>query len=84
MNSYSFSEKAVQDLDYICGYIAQQNPTAASKLFDAIRQNVGRWLNFPYWEIPMIPYPKIYVASALVTTSSSTIPDLTGSILPVL
>jgi toxin ParE1/3/4 len=41
MNSYSLSDQAVQDLDDICNYIAQQNPSAASKLFDAIRRNVG-------------------------------------------
>jgi toxin ParE1/3/4 len=38
MNSYSLSEQAVKDLEDICDYIAQQNPTAASDIFDAIRQ----------------------------------------------
>ena len=38
MSSYSFSDAAVQDLDDICSYIAQSNPSAASQLFDAIRQ----------------------------------------------
>jgi len=37
MSSYSFSDAAVQDLDDICSYIAQSNPSAASQLFDAIR-----------------------------------------------
>ncbi len=47
MNSYSLSEKAVQDLDDICDYIAQQNPAAASKLFDAIRQKCRQVAQFP-------------------------------------
>ncbi|WP_299484453.1 type II toxin-antitoxin system RelE/ParE family toxin [Acaryochloris sp. IP29b_bin.137] len=47
MNSYSFSEKAVQDLDDICGYIAQQNPAAASKLFDAIRSKCRQVAQYP-------------------------------------
>jgi toxin ParE1/3/4 len=47
MNSYSFSEKAVQDLDNICDYIAQQNPAAASKLFDAIRNKCRQVAQFP-------------------------------------
>jgi toxin ParE1/3/4 len=47
MNSYSFSDKAVQDLDNICNYIAQQNPIAASKLFDAIRQKCRQVAEFP-------------------------------------
>ena len=47
MNSYSLSDKAVQDLDDICDYIAQQNPSAASKLFDAIRQKCRQVAEFP-------------------------------------
>jgi toxin ParE1/3/4 len=47
MNSYSLSDKAVQDLDNICDYIAQQNPSAASKLFDAIRQKCRQVAEFP-------------------------------------
>ena len=38
MNSYSFSDRAVQDLDEICEYIAHSNSRAASQLFDSIRQ----------------------------------------------
>lgn len=38
MSNYSFSDEAVKDLNTICDYIAQNNPNAASKLFDAIRQ----------------------------------------------
>ncbi len=38
MSSYSFSDEAAQDLDDICEYVAQSNLSAASRLFDAIRQ----------------------------------------------
>ncbi|CAN1211419.1 Plasmid stabilization system [Tumidithrix helvetica PCC 7403] len=41
MGSYTFSELAVRDLNAICDFIAQSNVKAASKLFDAIRQNVS-------------------------------------------
>jgi toxin ParE1/3/4 len=37
MSSYSFSDEAVRDLDEICNYIAQNNASAASKLFDAMQ-----------------------------------------------
>lgn len=47
MNSYSFSDEAVQDLSDICEYIAQSNPSAASKLFDAIRQKCKLVVGFP-------------------------------------
>jgi toxin ParE1/3/4 len=47
MNSYSLSDQAVQDLDDICDYIAQQNPSAASNLFDAIRQKCRQIAEFP-------------------------------------
>lgn len=47
MNSYSFSNAAVQDLDQICDYIAQDDPAAASKLFDTIRQKCKLLANFP-------------------------------------
>jgi toxin ParE1/3/4 len=47
MNRYSLSDKAVQDLDDIFDYIAQQNPSAASKLFDAIRQKCRQVAEFP-------------------------------------
>lgn len=39
MSSYSFSDAAIQDLNEICEYIAQNNPSAVSRLFDAIRQS---------------------------------------------
>lgn len=47
MSSYSFSDAAIQDLDDICEYIAQTNSSAASKLFDAIRQKCKLIAGFP-------------------------------------
>jgi toxin ParE1/3/4 len=47
MSSYSFSEAAIQDLNEICEYIAQNNPSAASQLFDAIRQKCKVVAGFP-------------------------------------
>lgn len=47
MSSYSFSDAAIQDLDDICEYIAQSNPRAASRLFDAIRQKCKLVAGFP-------------------------------------
>jgi toxin ParE1/3/4 len=47
MSSYSFSDEAVRDLDEICNYIAQNNPSAASTLFDAIRKKCKVVASFP-------------------------------------
>ena len=47
MSSYSFSDEAVQDLDDICEYVAQSNLSAASRLFDAIRQKCKLVAGFP-------------------------------------
>jgi toxin ParE1/3/4 len=47
MNSYSFSELAIQDLDEICDSIGKNNINAASKLFDAIRQKCKLVADFP-------------------------------------
>lgn len=47
MSSYSFSDDAIQDLDEICEYIAQSNPSAASKLFDRIREQCKVVAGFP-------------------------------------
>ncbi|QDL07944.1 type II toxin-antitoxin system RelE/ParE family toxin [Brasilonema octagenarum UFV-E1] len=47
MSNYSFSDEAVKDLNSICEYIAQNNPKAASKLFDAIRQKCKLVSGFP-------------------------------------
>ena len=47
MNSYSFSDEAVRDLNEICEYIARNNPQAASRLFDRIRQKCKVLAGFP-------------------------------------
>jgi toxin ParE1/3/4 len=47
MSSYSFSDEAVRDLEEICNYIAQNNPKAASKLFDSIRKKCKVVASFP-------------------------------------
>jgi toxin ParE1/3/4 len=46
MSSYSLSDQAIQDLDDICDYIAQQDPSSASNLFDAIRQKCRQIAEF--------------------------------------
>ncbi len=47
MNTYSFSSEAIQDLDKICQYIAQNDQHAASKIFDAIRKKARLLSQFP-------------------------------------
>lgn len=47
MNSYSFSEEAIQDLQEICNYLRDNNPNSASNLFDAIRQKCKVVAQFP-------------------------------------
>jgi toxin ParE1/3/4 len=47
MSSYAFSDDAIQDLDEICEYIAQTNPDAASRIFDAIRERCKLVAGFP-------------------------------------
>ena len=47
MNSYSFADRAIQDLDEICDYVAQNDSRAASQLFDAIRQKCKLVADFP-------------------------------------
>ena len=47
MNSYSFSDEAIRDLEEICEYIARNNPQAASRLFDRIRQKCKVLAGFP-------------------------------------
>jgi toxin ParE1/3/4 len=47
MASYQFSQDAINDLNEICDYIAQNNPRSASNLFDAIRQKCKLVANFP-------------------------------------
>lgn len=47
MGSYSFTDAAIKDINDICEYIARQNSTAASQLFDAIRKKCKLVANFP-------------------------------------
>ena len=47
MKTYSFSTEAIQDLDQICQYIAQNDQPAASKIFDAIRKKARLLSQFP-------------------------------------
>lgn len=47
MSSYSFSDEAIKDIDYICEYVARQNSKAASQLFDAIRKKCKLVAGFP-------------------------------------
>ncbi len=47
MSSYSFSDDAIQDLDEICEYVARNNASAASKLFDRIRERCKVVAGFP-------------------------------------
>lgn len=47
MSSYSFSDDAIQDLDQICEYIAGNSPSAASRLFDRIREKCKVVAGFP-------------------------------------
>ena len=47
MNTYSLSELAVEDLNNICEFIAQNSVKSASKLFDAIRQKCKLVAGFP-------------------------------------
>ncbi|MCA2699331.1 MAG: type II toxin-antitoxin system RelE/ParE family toxin [Microcystis sp.] len=47
MAIYQFSQEAINDLNEICNYLAQNNPRSASNLFDAIRQKCKLVANFP-------------------------------------
>ncbi|NET55677.1 MAG: type II toxin-antitoxin system RelE/ParE family toxin [Symploca sp. SIO2E6] len=47
MANYQFSEDAIGDINEICDYIAQNNPSSASNLFDAIRKKCKLVANFP-------------------------------------
>ncbi len=48
MANYQFSEDAIKDINEICDYIAQSNPSFANNLFDAIRQKCKLVANFPH------------------------------------
>ena len=47
MNTCSFSDIAIQDLEDLCEYITQTNPKAASRTFDSIRQRAKLLATFP-------------------------------------
>lgn len=47
MSTYSFSDDAIRDLDEICEYIARNNSSAASQLFDRIRERCKVVAGFP-------------------------------------
>jgi toxin ParE1/3/4 len=47
VNTYSFSAEAIQDLDKVCQYVAQNDQRAASKIFDAIRKKARLLAQFP-------------------------------------
>jgi toxin ParE1/3/4 len=48
VGGYSFTDNAIRDLDNICDLIAIDNPDAASKLFDDIREQCVRVARFPF------------------------------------
>jgi toxin ParE1/3/4 len=47
MNTFSFSEKAVQDINSICDFYGKTNVSFASKLFDKIRKKCKLYADFP-------------------------------------
>ncbi|MGB0563122.1 MAG: type II toxin-antitoxin system RelE/ParE family toxin [Spirulinaceae cyanobacterium] len=47
MNHYSFSDRAIRDLNRICDDIAQSNPKRASQLFDEVRKKCKLVAEFP-------------------------------------
>jgi plasmid stabilization system protein ParE len=44
---YGFSDDAIVDLDEICDYLGSRNVSAASRLFDQIRQKAKLVASFP-------------------------------------
>ena len=62
-----WAEPALADLDDLAGYIAMDNPMAASRLVQRIIENVGRLERFPHsgkkpGELPGTPYREIVVS----------------------
>lgn len=47
MNTYSLSDEAIRDLEELCDYLAQNEPKAASRIFDNIRQRCKLLAQFP-------------------------------------
>jgi len=62
-----WTEPALDDLDDLAGYIAMDNPMAASRLVQKVIENVGRLEQFPHSgrkseELPGTPYREIVVS----------------------
>ena len=47
MGYYNFSDLAIEDIEEICGFIAETNASFASQLFDEIRKKCKLVANFP-------------------------------------
>jgi len=47
MNTFSFSEKAIQDINSICEFYDKTNVDFASRLFDKIRKKCKLYADFP-------------------------------------
>jgi len=47
MNTFSFSEKAIQDIEAICEFYDQTNVNFVSRLFDKIRKKCKLYADFP-------------------------------------
>jgi toxin ParE1/3/4 len=62
-----WTEPALDDLDDLAGYIAMDNPIAASRLVKKVIENVSRLERFPHSgkkpvELPGTPYREIVVS----------------------
>jgi len=62
-----WTDPALDDLDDLAGYIAMNNPIAASRLVQKVIENVGRLERFPHFgkkpeELPGTPYREIVVS----------------------
>ena len=61
-----WTEPALDDLDDLAGYIAMDNPMAASRLVQKVIESVGRLERFPHSgkkprKLPETPYKEIVV-----------------------
>ena len=62
-----WTEPALDDLDDLAGYIAMDNPMAASRLVQKVIENAGRLERFPHSgkrpdELPGTPYREMVVS----------------------
>jgi Plasmid stabilization system protein len=69
MSTYSFSDDAIRDLDEICEYIARNNSSAASQLFDRIRERCKVVAGFPNMGKIIASYLLVYEGLLLMITS---------------